>query len=124
MSFSTTVHHTPATAIPSPLGAAAPIDATNTFVQTSATPGLTVAAATSAAVTATGGTAPAGGTGAAAGGWDTAGHRDTAITVINGCVTDIAAIIVDNTALRADVATLRGLVNACIDVLQANGLAG
>ncbi len=37
--------------------------------------------------------------------------------------TDIAAIIADNTALRTDVATLRGLVNGLIDLLQARGLA-
>jgi len=93
------------------------------FTQTVTTTGLTVAAATSAAVTQTAvADAPAGGTGAAAGGWDTAGHRDSAITTINQMRADIAAIIADNTALRADVATLRGLVNSLINVMRAHNL--
>lgn len=103
---------------------ATPVVQRSAYTQTNSTAGRTVANATSAAVTQTATVdAPAGGTGAAAGGWDTAGHRDTAIATINALRVDVAAIIADNTLLRADVATLRGLVNSLIDDAQALGFA-
>lgn len=42
-------------------------------------------------------------------------------TMVNKLTTDLAAVVADNTLLRADVATLRGLVNSLIDDGQALG---
>lgn len=41
--------------------------------------------------------------------------------MVNKLTTDLAAVVADNTLLRADVATLRGLVNSLIDDGQALG---
>lgn len=71
-------------------------------------------AATPAAITSL--APPAGGVGAAAGGWDTAGNRDLAIASITAIRTDlaatrtqVAALVVDITALRATLATVTGI---------------
>ncbi len=83
------------------LGAAAAAQGA-AYTQTFATPGRTVSAATAV-------NPPAGGAGAAAGAYDTAANRDLMITSL--------------TAVIADVAVLRGLVNALIDDLQAAGIS-
>ena len=73
------------------------------YTQTFATASRTVSAATAV-------NPPAGGVGTAAGGYDTAANRDLMITSL--------------TAVIADVAVLRQLINALIDDLQAFKIIG
>lgn len=102
---------------------ATPVVQRGAYTQTNSTAARTVANATSTAVTKTSVAPVTTGSGLTAFGYSQSQADAISLAVAALVTTDIPAIIADNTALRADVATLRGVVNSLIDDSQALGIA-
>lgn len=100
---------------------ATPVVQRSTYTQTNSTAARTVANATSSAVTKTSVAPVTTGAGLTAYGYSQSQADAISLAVAALVTTDIPAIITDNTALRNDVATLRGLINSLIDDAQAEG---
>lgn len=94
---------------------ATPVVQAATYTQTNSTASRTVANATSAAVTKTAVAPVTTGAGLTAFGYTQSQADAISLAVATLVTTDIPAIIADNTALRTDVATLRGLINSLIN---------
>lgn len=94
---------------------ATPVVQAAAYTQTNSTAARTVANATSSAVTKTSVAPVTTGSGLTAFGYTQTQADAISLAVAALVTTDIPAIIADNTALRADVATLRGLINSLIN---------